>query len=52
VGIAGGHTGIYPLSMPGGWNLIGRTEVSLFDASRPEPATLGPGATVRFVPIR
>ncbi|HEY7132611.1 MAG TPA: 5-oxoprolinase subunit PxpB [Candidatus Limnocylindrales bacterium] len=52
VGIAGAHTGVYPLSMPGGWNLIGRTDVRLFDPSRPDPAALRPGATVRFVPAR
>jgi KipI family sensor histidine kinase inhibitor len=52
VGIAGAHTAVYPLSMPGGWNLIGRTDLALFDPSRPDPATLRPGATVRFVPDR
>jgi 5-oxoprolinase (ATP-hydrolysing) subunit B len=52
VGIAGRQTAIYPRSMPGGWQLIGRTEVSLFDPDSPEPALLRPGATVRFVPAR
>ena len=52
VGIAGEQTGVYPLSMPGGWNLIGRTDAVLFDALRPEPALLQPGAPVRFVPAR
>lgn len=51
VGIAGEHTGVYPLAMPGGWQLIGRTDIALFDPDRLEPALLRPGATVRFVPI-
>jgi len=51
VGIAGAHTGVYPLAMPGGWHLIGRTDIALFDPDRPEPALLRPGATVRFVPL-
>jgi inhibitor of KinA len=51
VGIAGEHTGVYPLAMPGGWHLIGRTDIALFDPDRPEPALLRPGATVRFVPV-
>jgi inhibitor of KinA len=50
VGIAGSQTGVYPLAMPGGWNLIGRTSAVLFDAERASPALLEPGATVRFVP--
>jgi KipI family sensor histidine kinase inhibitor len=52
VAIAGEHTGVYPLAMPGGWNLIGRTDARLFDATRAEPALLRPGAAVRFVPLR
>jgi KipI family sensor histidine kinase inhibitor len=50
VAIAGGQTAIYPLSMPGGWNLIGRTEARLFDPTADPPARLSPGAVVRFVP--
>lgn len=50
VAIAGEQTGIYPRSMPGGWHLIGRTDATLFDPTRPEPAVLTPGAFVRFVP--
>jgi KipI family sensor histidine kinase inhibitor len=50
VGIAGEQTAIYPLAMPGGWHLIGRTSIVLFDAERDPPALLRPGATVRFVP--
>ena len=52
VGIAGEQTGIYPLAMPGGWQLIGRTETRLWDATLPSPALLGPGDRVRFVPAR
>ena len=52
VGIAGGNTGIYPRAMPGGWQLIGRTEAVVFDPNRPEPALLRPGTSVRFVPVR
>ncbi len=52
VGIAGGQTGIYPLAMPGGWQLIGRTDARMFDTARAEPALLRPGASVRFVPLR
>ena len=50
VGIGGSQTGIYPLSTPGGWQLIGRTSVSLFDPKREEPILLRAGDTVRFVP--
>ena len=52
VGIAGEQTAVYPIAMPGGWQLIGRTDVRLFDPVLPEPALLRPGAVVRFVPIR
>jgi KipI family sensor histidine kinase inhibitor len=52
VAIAGEHTGVYPLAMPGGWNLIGRTGAVLFDPERADPALLRPGAIVRFVPER
>ena len=48
VGIGGAQTGIYPLSSPGGWNLIGRTAVKLFDPSRAEPALLRVGDRVKF----
>lgn len=51
VGIAGGQTGVYPLSSPGGWQLIGRTTVKLFDVARSEPSLLRAGDTVRFVPV-
>jgi KipI family sensor histidine kinase inhibitor len=48
VGLAGGQTGIYPTASPGGWQLIGRTEVVLFDPERDPPALLGPGSRLRF----
>ncbi len=51
VGIAGHQTGIYPLSTPGGWQIIGRTPYTLFDPLRDPPALLQPGDRVRFVPI-
>jgi KipI family sensor histidine kinase inhibitor len=51
VGIAGRQTGIYPVASPGGWHLIGRSEVSLFDPTQDPPALLRPGDRVRFVPV-
>jgi inhibitor of KinA len=50
VGIAGEQTGVYPISTPGGWPLIGRTDVAMFDAMRTPPTLLSPGDLVRFVP--
>jgi len=52
VGIAGEQTGIYPLASPGGWRLIGRTEVALFDLTARPPCLLAPGDQVQFIPIR
>jgi inhibitor of KinA len=51
VGIADQQTGIYPLDSPGGWQLIGRTPVKLFDLGRKEPFYLKPGDRVKFKPI-
>lgn len=51
VGIAGIQTGIYPVSSPGGWNIIGRTPVALFDPAAADPVLLRAGDRVRFVPI-
>jgi len=48
VGIGGAQTGIYPLRSPGGWNLIGRTPLRLFDPERNPPALLHAGDVVRF----
>ena len=52
VGIADGQTAVYPVTSPGGWRLIGRTDVRLWDVRREPPALLAPGAAVRFVPVR
>lgn len=49
--IGGAYTGIYPVTGPGGWNLIGRVEAKLFDAHREPPALLIPGDQVRFVAV-
>lgn len=51
IGIAGTQTGIYPGGTPGGWRLIGRTPLRIFDADRHEPALLAMGDRVRFIPI-
>jgi len=51
VGIADSQTGIYPIASPGGWRLIGRTPLILFDPERSPPTVLRPGDRVRFVPI-
>jgi inhibitor of KinA len=51
VGIAGEQTGVYPISTPGGWQLIGRTDAVMFDANRTPPSLLEPGDLVRFVPV-
>ncbi|NLY53899.1 MAG: 5-oxoprolinase subunit PxpB [Firmicutes bacterium] len=48
VGIADAQTGIYPLTSPGGWQLIGRTPVKLFDPEREEPFLLAAGDILRF----
>ena len=52
VGLAGNQTGIYPTASPGGWQLIGRTELKLFDPGRDPPALLAPGARLRFTVAR
>lgn len=51
VGIAGNQTGIYPLDSPGGWNIIGRTPVTLFDPDGEALTLLQPGDEVTFMPI-
>ncbi|PKM82666.1 MAG: allophanate hydrolase [Firmicutes bacterium HGW-Firmicutes-14] len=50
VAIAGNYTGIYPFESPGGWHIIGRTPLRMFDLNRSEPCLLKPGDTVRFLP--
>ena len=51
VGIAGRQTGIYPLQTPGGWQIIGRTPMKLFDAQNEQPTLLQAGDLVEFIPI-
>lgn len=51
VAIATGLTAIYPCESPGGWHLLGRCPVPLFDAARPAPALLAAGDRVRFAPV-
>ena len=51
VGIAGKQTGIYPLESPGGWRIIGRTPLVLFDPHRQPSILLKAGQFIRFVPI-
>ncbi|MGV9800241.1 5-oxoprolinase subunit B family protein [Mycobacterium sp. NPDC003449] len=48
VAIAGEFSSVYPRASPGGWQLLGRTDAVLWDASADPPAVLRPGATVRF----
>lgn len=48
VGIGGEQTGIYPAVSPGGWQLLGRTDLALFDPARNPPTLLQPGDRVRF----
>ena len=51
VGIAESQTGVYPLASPGGWQLIGRTPLRLFDVERDPPSLISAGDRVRFVPL-
>ena len=51
VGIAGRQTGVYPCESPGGWRLIGRTPMRMFDPAAARPARLAAGDVVRFVPV-
>ncbi|PRX19718.1 inhibitor of KinA [Orenia metallireducens] len=52
IGIAEQQTGIYPISSPGGWQIIARTPIKLFDPHRKVPFLLEAGAYLRFIPIR
>jgi KipI family sensor histidine kinase inhibitor len=52
VAIAGRQTAVYPSATPGGWHLIGRTELVMWDVTRDPPALLEPGRRVRFRPVR
>ena len=48
VGIAGEQTGVYPVDSPGGWQLIGRTPLKLYDAEREKPVLLEAGQYIKF----
>ena len=49
VAVADGQTAVYPFDSPGGWRLIGHTELVMFDPARQEPALLRAGDRIRFV---
>lgn len=49
VGLAGEYSGVYPRESPGGWQLIGHTDLAMFDLDRDPAALLRPGVAVRFV---
>lgn len=51
VGLAGEYSGVYPRPSPGGWQLIGTTEATLWDVDRDPPALLQPGSAVQFVDL-
>jgi len=51
VAIANEQTVVYPYAISGGWNVIGRTPLLIFDATREQPSLFGPGDRVRFRPI-
>jgi KipI family sensor histidine kinase inhibitor len=51
VGLADRYAGVYPAASPAGWRIVGRTDVTLFDAARTPPALLSPGTRVRFIAI-
>ena len=51
VGIAGEQTGIYPSQSPGGWQIIGRTPVTMYDIQRSNPSLVSAGQYVRYIPI-
>lgn len=51
IGLAGEFSGAYPRASPGGWQLIGRTDLTLFDIDAEPPALLRPGVGVRFVEL-
>jgi inhibitor of KinA len=51
VGIAAAQTGIYPVESPGGWQLLGRTPLKVFNYERSEPFLLNAGDYLKFVPV-
>ena len=52
VAVAGGFAGVYPRQAPGGWQLLGRTELAVLDLDRDPAVLLRPGTRVRFVAVR
>ena len=51
IALAAGYTAVYPLSTPGGWHLLGHTNIAIFDPQRDEPSLLRAGMRVRFHPV-
>ena len=51
VAVADGQTAVYPADSPGGWRILGHTELVVFDAARDEPALIRPGDRLRFVAL-
>lgn len=51
VGIAENQTGVYPMSSPGGWQIVGRTPLDIFDAEKDKPSPFQPGDQIKFKPI-
>lgn len=51
VALAGNQTGIYPADSPGGWQIIGRTDIHLFDTKKEQPCLLQAGNRVKFIPV-
>ncbi len=51
IAVANQYTGIYPAPLPGGWHIIGRTPLQLFDLSRDQPSLFSAGDRVKFVPV-
>ncbi len=51
IAVAFEYTAVYPVSTPGGWHLLGTTELVMWDDDRDPPASIAPGARVRFVPM-
>lgn len=51
VAISGNQTGVYPIESPGGWNIIGRTPLKLFDKAKDNPFLLNTGDSIKFIPI-
>jgi inhibitor of KinA len=49
--LGGSQTGIYPKESPGGWHILGRTPLSLFDRQKQPPVWAKPGERIQFIPI-